>query len=175
MTAPGTTESGTTAPVRGRRARRERRRGTALFVSTIILFVVALGAAAAALVVRRDTGDLRAHAEPIHREVRALTATEVSAEGRQREVRARARETTQDLVALFAAEQAQVDASNHAVDVANQAVGQYNEAKTSDVAAAFQGAGDAAIADLEAKTAAVRAAAAAAERVVAELQAAVGG
>ena len=41
------------APVHDRRARRERRQGTALFVSTIILFVVALGATGAALVVRR--------------------------------------------------------------------------------------------------------------------------
>jgi hypothetical protein len=136
---------------------------------------VAVGAVAAALVVRHDTDDVRARAEPVHRELRALTATEVSAERRQREVRARAGETTQALVALFASEQAQVDASNHAVDVANQAVGQYNQAKTADIAAAFQGAGDAAIADLEAKTAAVHAAAEAAQRVVAELQEAVGG
>jgi hypothetical protein len=145
-----------------------------LFISTIILLGVVLGAVGAALVVRRDTDDLRAQAEPIDREVRTITAAEVSAQRRQGEVRARARETTEALVALFAAEQAQVDASNHAVDVANQAVGQYNHAETSDVAAAFQGAGDAAIADLEAKTAAVRAAADAAQRVVAELRVAVG-
>jgi hypothetical protein len=76
---------------------------------------------------------------------------------------------------LFAAEAAQVEASNHAVDVANQAVDQYNAAQNTDIAAAFQGAGDAAISDLEAKTQAVRRAADAARRAVASVQGAAAG
>jgi hypothetical protein len=83
--------------------------------------------------------------------------------------------TTDALAALFAAEQAQVDASNHAVDVANQAVDQYNSAQSADVAAAFQAAGDAAIADLEAKTQAVRTAAEAAQQAVVAMQEAASG
>ena len=79
------------------------------------------------------------------------------------------------VAALFAAELAQVDASNHAVDVANQAVDQYNNAQVSDVAAAFAAAGDAAVADLETKTQAVRTAAEAAHRAVTGLRATVDG
>jgi hypothetical protein len=152
------------------RARREGRHSTALLIATVILVVIAVGSAGAALVVRHDTGDLQARAEPVHAAVRELTAAEITAQRRLRVLRARARATNQALAALFAAEQAQVDASNHAVDVANQAVDQYNNAQTADVAAAFQAAGDAAIADLEQKTAAVRSAAAVAQRALAALQ-----
>jgi hypothetical protein len=151
------------------------RQGTALFISTVILLVVALGAAGAALVVRHDTGDLQARAAPVHRQVRDLTAAEADAERRLRLLRSGARSTTESLAALFAAEQAQVDASNHAVDIANQAVDQYNNAQNTDLAGAFQAAGDAALADLEAKTAAVRSAADAARSALASLQEAAGG
>ena len=72
------------------------------------------------------------------------------------------------LAALLAPYQGQVEASNHAVDVANQAVDVYNTAQAG-VAAAFQGAGDAAIADLTQRTAADRTAIAAAQTAVAEL------
>jgi chromosome segregation ATPase len=169
MTAP-------TAPVidrpdrRARRVQREGRQGTALFITTVILLVVALGAAGAALVVRHDTDDLQARAEPVHEQVRDLTAAEADAERRLRLLRDEARATNESLTALFAAEQAQVDASNHAVDVANQAVDQYNNAQNADLAGAFQAAGDAALADLEAKTAAVRTAADAAHAALARLQ-----
>ena len=150
------------------------RRGTGLFVGAVILLVVALGSAGAALVVRHDTGTLQARAEPVREQVRELAASEQDAERRLRRLRAEARATNAALAALFAAELAQVDASNHAVDVANQAVDQYNNAQTTDLVAAFQGAGDAALADLEAKTAAVRATAEAAQRAVASLQGALG-
>ena len=161
-----------TAPVadrRARRARRERHQGTALLIASVILVVGALGCAGAALVVQRDTDQLQEQAEPLHREVRELAATEADAERRLRQLQARTRAATQALAALFAAEQAQVDASNHAVDVANQAVDQYNNAQVTDVAAGFAAAGDAALADLEAKTQAVRTAADAAQRAVASL------
>jgi chromosome segregation ATPase len=158
-----------------RPADHERRRGTALFIVTVILFVVALGAVGAALVVRRDTDELKARAEPVHQEVRDLRVAEADAERRLRVVRVRARTTTEALATLFAAEQAQVDASNHAVDVANQAVDRYNNSQTNDLAAAFQSAGDAALADLEAKTAAVRADADATRGALASLQEAASG
>jgi hypothetical protein len=156
---------------RGRRSRGDGKPGTALFVTSVILLVVALGAAGAALVVRHDTSDLHARAEPVRAQVRDLAASEASAAHRLHLLRERARATNETLAALFAAELAQVDASNHAVDVANQAVDQYNNAKTTDVAAAFAGAGDAALTDLEAKTAAVRSAAEAAQRAIASLRA----
>jgi len=70
---------------------------------------------------------------------------------------------------VLSAAQAQVDASNHAVDVANQAVDQYNNGQT-DVAAAFKAAGDAAIGDLQARTAAVHSALTAAGRAITRLQ-----
>ncbi|HEY3672646.1 MAG TPA: hypothetical protein VGN51_17040 [Acidimicrobiia bacterium] len=167
---------------RGRRTRREDRRedrrggrqGSALFISTVILLVVALGTAGAALVVRHDTDDLHARAEPVHHQVRDLSAAEADAVRRLRLLRTGARTTTDALAALFAAEQAQVDASNHAVDIANQAVDQYNNAQNTDLAGAFQAAGDAALADLEAKTAAVRSAADAARTALAGLQEAAG-
>jgi hypothetical protein len=160
----------TEATRRQARERRERRHGTALLITTVILVVVALGSAGAALVVRHDTDDLQARAEPVHGAVRDLAAAEITAERRLRVLRARARDTNAALAALFAAEQAQVDASNHAVDIANQAVDQYNNAQTTDIAAAFQAAGDAALADLEQKTAAVRTAADTAQRALAALQ-----
>ena len=149
--------------------------GTALFVGAVILLVVALGSAGAALVVRHDTGTLQARAEPVRergaraRRLRGRTPNDDSGGSAPS-----ARATNAALAALFAAELAQVDASNHAVDVANQAVDQYNNAQTTDLVAAFQGAGDAALADLEAKTAAVRATAEAAQRAVASLQGALG-
>ena len=90
-------------------------------------------------------------------------------------MRSEARATNEGSTALFAAEQAQVDASNHAVDVANQAVDQYNNAQNTDLAGAFQSAGDAALADLETKTAAVRTAADAAHAALARLQEAASG
>jgi hypothetical protein len=158
-----------------RRDRGDGRQGTALLISTVILLVVALGAAGAALVVRHDTGDVESRAEPVREQVRDLAAAEEDAVRRLRLLREQARATNEALAALFAAELAQVDASNHAVDVANQAVDQYNNARTTDLAAAFQGAGDAALTDLEAKTAAVRGAAEAAQRTIASLQGAVGG
>jgi len=155
--------------------RRDGRPGTALFISSVILLVVALGAAGAALVVRHDTSDVRARAEPVRAKVRDLAATEEDAARRLRLLRQGAGATNQALTALFAAELAQVDASNHAVDVANQAVDQYNNAKTTDLPAAFQGAGDAALTDLEEKSAAVRGAAEAAQRAIASLQGAASG
>ena len=168
MTAP-------TLDRRERRARHDSRQGTALLIVTVILVVVGLGAAGAALVVQRDTDDLQARAEPLHQEVRDLTATEADAERRSSLLEQRSRAVNQALTALFAAELAQVDASNHAVDVANQAVDQYNNAQITDVAAAFAAAGDAAIADLEVKSQAVRTAAEAAQRAVADLQGAADG
>lgn len=158
-----------------REIRREGRQGTALFVSTVILTVVALGSAAAAVVVRHDTDQLRSRAEPIQREVRALTTRDTHAERRLRVLQASARATTRALTDLFAAEQAQVDASNHAVDVANQAVDQFNSGQTADVGGAFAAAGDAAIADLEQKTAAVRTATDAVQRAVTSLREIAGG
>ena len=141
----------------------------------MILLVVALGSAGAALVVRHDTGDVagpgRAGARTGARTRSHRAGRRTSDSGGSAPERGA---TNAALAALFAAEQAQVDASNHAVDVANQAVDQYNNAQTTDLVAAFQGAGDAALADLEAKTAAVRAAAEAAQRAVASLQGALG-
>jgi hypothetical protein len=158
-----------------RRERREGRQGTALFISTVILLVGALGAAGAALVVCHDTSDVTARAEPVRAQVRELASAEEDAVQELSLLREHARATNQALAALFAAELAQVDASNHAVDVANQAVDQYNNARVTDLAAAFQGAGDAAITDLEEKTAAVRGAAEAVQRAIASLQGAAGG
>jgi hypothetical protein len=161
--------------IRHRRAPRDQPRGTALFVITMILVVTALGSVGAALFVRHDTDDLDAKAEPIHQQVRELTAFEKDAERRSSTLRARAHGTNAALTALFAAEQAQVDASNRAVDVANQAVDRYNSAQVTDLVAAFQGAGDAALGDLEARTLEVQSAAEAAQRVVASLQGAADG
>jgi hypothetical protein len=160
---------------REERSRRDGRQGTALFIATVILLVVALGTAGAALVVRHDTDDVQARAEPVHQQVRDLTTAEADAQRRLRLLRTEARATNEGLTALFAAEQAQVDASNHSVDVANQAVDQYNNAQNTNLTGAFQAAGDAALADLEAKTAAVRTAADAAHAALARLQAAASG
>jgi hypothetical protein len=172
---PTATPTATKTERRERRAHRERRQGTALFITTVILLVVALGAAGAALVVRHDTDDVQARAEPVHQEVRGLTTAEADAERRLRLLRSEARSTNEALAALFVAEQAQVEASNHAVDVANQGVAQYNNAQNTDLAGAFQSAGDAALSDLEAKTAAVRTAADTAHAALARLQEAASG
>jgi hypothetical protein len=168
MTAP-------TLDRRQRRVRREARQGTALLIATIILVVVALGAAGAALLVRRDTDDLHTRTEPMRDEVRKLTFAERDAETHLRLLKQRGRAASESLAALFAAEQAQIDASNHAVDVANQAVDQYNNAQVSDLGATFAAAGDAALGDLETKTTAARAAADAARRAIASLQGATDG
>jgi chromosome segregation ATPase len=157
-----------------RRDRRHRRLGTGLLVAAIVLLVVAIGAGAAAFVVRSDTSDVQARTEPIRRQVRRLAANEVNAERRLHALRTRSADAATRLAGLLAAYQAQVDASNHAVDVANQAVDQYNSGQAA-VAAAFQAAGDAAIADLEQKTATVTAAVAAAQREITALSQVSGG
>jgi hypothetical protein len=151
-----------------RRDRRHRRRGTALLVLTVVALTVAVACAGFAFVVRADTSDLQARAEPVNRQVRELTASEHDAERRLGILRARSRAAGTTLAALLAAYQAQVDASNHAVDVANQAVDRYNSGQA-DVVAAFQGAGDAAVTDVEQKTAAVHTAFSAAQRAITQL------
>ena len=160
---------------RARRARREGRRSNTLFVVTVILLVVAVGSAVAGFVVRHDTGELQSQTVPLRRQVRELAATERHADERARTLRAGARATNDALTQLFAAIAAQVDASNHAVDVANQAVDHYNNAQSTGLPGAFQGAGDAALGDLETRTHTVRAAAEAAQRAVASLQGALNG
>jgi hypothetical protein len=134
--------------------RRRRRRASLLLVVTVVSLAVAAGCIVAAFVVRRDTADLQARAEPIDRRVHELTASEKDAVRRLRVLRTQSRATAAALVALLDAYRAQVDASNHAVDVSNQAVDQYNDGQAG-VAAAFQGAGDAAIAEVELRTTAV--------------------
>jgi hypothetical protein len=151
-----------------RRDRRRRRRATALLVVTVVALVVTVGCVGVAFVVRADTSDQQSRAEPVNRQVAKLTALELDAERRLRRVRSRGRETSTALAALLAACQAQVEGSNHAVDVANQATDAYNSAQAG-LAAAFQGAGDAAVADLTQRTEAVRTAVAAARTAVAEL------
>jgi hypothetical protein len=153
-----------------RRDRRHRRRAQVMLVLAVALFVVTAGCAAAAFVVRADTADLHARAGPIHRRVRELTASEHDAEHRLAVLRSRGRATTSSLAALLAAYQAQVEASNHAVDVANQAVDQYNRGQA-PIVAAFQGAGDAAITTVEQQTAAVHAAFGAAQTAMTQLMA----
>ena len=153
-----------------RRGHRRRRRGTALLVLTIAALTVAVACGGFAFFVRADTSDLQARAEPVNRQVRELTASEHDAERRLRVLRQRSRAAGTTLAALLAAYQAQVDASNHAVDVANQAVERYNTGQA-DVAAAFQGAGDAAVTDVEQKTAAMHTAFSAAQTAIAKLMA----
>jgi hypothetical protein len=157
-----------------RRERRRRRRNTVLLVAAVMLGVVALAGAAGAFVVRSATSDLRARAVPIDRRRRELAANEHHAESRLGLLRDRSAVAASRLAELLTAYQAQVDASNHAVDVANQAVDRYNRGEA-DVAAAFQGAGDAAVADLEQKTASVTAAVTAAQQALAALEQAAGG
>jgi hypothetical protein len=153
-----------------RRDRRLRRRSKVLLITTVVALTVALGCVGAALVVRNDTSDLHARAEPLDRQVRELIASEHNAQRRLNTLQAQSRTAATALSALLAAAQAQVEASNRAVDVANQAVDQYNNGQT-DVAAAFQAAGDAAIGDLEARTTAVHSALEAARRAITQLQA----
>jgi hypothetical protein len=150
------------------RDRRRRRRGTALLVVTVVALVVAAACVGMAFVVRADTSDMQARAEPINRQVRELTASEHDAERRLRVLRTRSREASTALAALLAAYQAQVDASNHAVDVANQAVDQYNNGQA-QITVAFQGAGDAAITDLEQRTTGVHTAFSAAQTAMTRL------
>jgi hypothetical protein len=163
-----------TKPDLERRARRRHREATVLFWVAVLGVAVALGSTAAAFVVRQRTDDVDQHARPVHQHVRDLDAQEAHAVRRLRALRNDADATKQALTDLFAAEQAQVDASNHAVDVANQAVDAYNNARAASVAAAFQGGGDA-LTDLEQRTTVVKGAADTARRVITSLQAAAGG
>lgn len=158
-----------------RRARREGQRSNTLFVVTVIMLVIALGSAVAVFVVRRDTDALESKTTPLRREARELAATERDAQRRTQTLREAARTTNDALTQLFAAIAAQVDASNHAVDVANEAVDNYNNARSTNLVGAFQGAGDAALGDLETRTQTVRTAAEAAQRAVATLQGAMDG
>jgi hypothetical protein len=162
MTAP-------LAEAERRAVRRQRRSGT-LLVVTIVALVAAVGCVGAALLVRHDSGLLSARAEPFEVNVRELHAREIDAERRLRAVRAGKQAFDGSAAALFVALQAQVDAGNHAVDVANQAVEQYNRAQATSVAAAFQGAGDAALADLDQRTQTVQSAATAVLQAVGRLQ-----
>jgi hypothetical protein len=152
----------------GRRDRRRRRgRATTLLVVTILAAVAAVACAATALAVRSDTGDLQAHAAPIERRVRSLAASEAGAEHRLRSLRTHSHEVVSALTGLVGAYQAQVDASNHAVDVANEAVGRYNSGQA-PIATAFQGT-DTTLSTLEERTAAVHTAYAALQTAVSRL------
>jgi hypothetical protein len=104
-----------------------------------------------------------------------MAVTERHAQERAHSLEASARTTNGALTQLFAAVAAQVDASNHAVDVANQAVDNYNNARSTNLVAAFQSAGDAALGDLETRTQTVRTAAQAVQETVASLQGAMDG
>ena len=139
-----------------------------VLIATLVALGVAIGCVGGALVVRRDTADLQARTKPLDRQVRELIAAEHNAERRLRTLHSQSRTTTAALSALLGAAQAQVEASNHAVDVANQAVDQFNNGQA-EVAAAFQAAGDAAIADLEARTTAVHDELVAARRAIRRL------
>jgi len=152
-----------------RRDRRRRRRSKVLLITTVVALGVTVGCVGAALVVRNDTSDVQARAEPLDRQLRELIASEHNAERRLHALQSQSHTTAVALAAVLSAAQAQVDASNHAVDVANQAVDQYNNGQT-DVAAAFKAAGDAAIGDLQARTAAVHSALTAAGRAITRLQ-----
>jgi hypothetical protein len=153
-----------------RREQRRRGQGSALLVFTVVGLVVAVACAGSAFVVRADTSDAEARAEPVNRQVRDLTASEHDAERRLRLLDTRTRTAGTTLAALLAAYQAQVEASNNAVDVANQAVDRYNRGQA-DVVAAFQGAGDAAVTDVEQETAAVHTASGGAQTAMTQLMA----
>jgi hypothetical protein len=73
------------------------------------------------------------------------------------------------LVALLVAYQAQVESSNDAVDVANQAADRYNSGQAS-IVEVFRADVQTAIADLEPKTAAVHAALETVERAITDLE-----
>ena len=117
----------------------------------------------AALVVRHDTDELQAQAVPLDRQrARAWPRAQRRAAPAHPAVPERVRQ--QGAVGSLTPHQAQVDASNHAVDVANQAVDQYNSGQTPTSPPRSRARATPRIADLEARTPLCEACRAAAQR-----------
>jgi uncharacterized protein HemX len=145
------------------------RPATALLVATGVLVVAALALGAFGVVVRNHTSDLQAQTRSITRRTRRLIASESDAARRARQLENAGSRAADALGALLAAYRAQVEASNHAVDLANQAANRYNHTNAG-LADAFKAEGDAAVTDVATQTAAMHVALTVAKRAITELQ-----
>ena len=151
----------------------ERRSGMLVLVSAAGLVFVAVALAVVAFLVHQNASDTQADADRIER----VTEQHVSATARASRdliaLRAAADHTYTALGALMTAYQAQLASQNHAIDVANGAAASYNsgQAKLADT---LKTEAQAAVADAEAKTAAVHSALVEVKQAFAALQRAAG-
>jgi hypothetical protein len=134
--------------------RDERRWGGLVVISAAVLVFVAVALAVVAFLVHGNASDTQANADRIERVARQQTAARVSASRDLVALHAAADHSYATLGTLMAAYQAQLASQNHAIDVANQAAASYNSGQV-NVADALKAEAQPAVADAEAKTAAV--------------------
>jgi hypothetical protein len=126
-------------------------------VSTAVLVFVAVALALAALLVHLNASGLQARADRIERETAQHVTATATATRDLAALHADVDHAYAALGALTAAYQAQLASQNHAIDVANGAADSYNAGQM-NIADALRTEAQAAVADAEAKSAAVRAA-----------------
>jgi hypothetical protein len=126
-------------------------------VSIAVLVFVAVALALAALLVHLNASDLQARADRIERETKQHAAGTESATQDLTSLHAGVDHAYAALGGLTVAYQAQLASQNHAIDVANAAADSYNAGQI-NIGDALKTDAQAAVADAEAKSAAVRAA-----------------
>jgi len=151
----------------------ERDSGLVMLISTAVIVFVAVAVAVAAFLVYQDASDMQAKTDRIERVTRQHAVATASASRDLISLQAAVDHAYATLGALMAAYQAQVASQNHAIDVANGAAASYN-AGQANIADALKTEAQAAVADAEAKTAAVHAALVQVKQAFAALQQASG-
>jgi heme/copper-type cytochrome/quinol oxidase subunit 2 len=139
-----------------------------LIVAAVLVFV-AVALAVAAFLVYRNASDAQARADRIERVTRQHAAVTASASRDVAALHAAADRSYTTLGALTAAYQAQLASQNHAIDIANGAAAAYNSGDA-NIGDALKTEAPAAVADAEAKTAAVHAALGQVKQAFATLQ-----
>ena len=151
----------------------ERRSGMLVLISAAVLVFVAVALAVVAFLVHQNASDTQADADRLERVTEQHVSATATASRDLIALHAAADHTYTALGALMAAYQAQLASQNHAIDVANSAAASYNagQAKIADM---LKTEAQAAVADAEAKTAAVQGALAEVKQAFAALQRAAG-
>ena len=134
----------------------ERRSDMLVLISATVLVFFAVALAVAAFLVHQNASDTQAEADRLEGVTEQHVSATATASHDLIALHAAADHTYTALGALMAAYQAQLASQNHAIDVANSAAASYNagQAKLADT---LKTEAQAAVADAEAKTAAVHA------------------
>jgi hypothetical protein len=151
----------------------ERRSGMLVVISAAVLVFVAVALALVAFLVHQSASDMQAEADRIERVAKQHSAATATASRDLIALQGAADQTYTTLGVLIAAYQAQLASQNHAIDVANGAAASYNSGQA-NIADALKTEAQVAVADADAKTAAVHAALVEVTQAFAALQQAAG-